>query len=94
MTGITHHQQLYQNVLYTSYALTHIHFFAFVLFNISGYIGAGSCMILVNFGSAWGTWQAGVGVCKMGIDYPKGVIKNNHQYFLLDLLNVPSLEVI
>ena len=42
----------------------------------SGYIGAASCMILANFGSAWGTWQAGLGVCKMGVDYPKGVIKN------------------
>ena len=42
----------------------------------SGYIGAASCMILANFGSAWGTWKAGLGVCKMGIDYPKGVIKN------------------
>jgi V-type H+-transporting ATPase proteolipid subunit len=33
-------------------------------------------MILANFGSAWGTWKAGLGVCKMGVDYPKGVIKN------------------
>ena len=44
--------------------------------HFSGYIGAASCMILANFGSAWGTWQAGLGVCKMGVDYPKGVIKN------------------
>ena len=93
LTGITHHQQLYQNVLYTSYALTHIHFFAFVLFNISGYIGAGSCMILANFGSAWGTWQAGVGVCKMGIDYPKGVIKNIVPIVMAGVLGIYGLIV-
>jgi len=33
-------------------------------------------MILSNWGSAWGTWRAGVGVCKMGVIYPQGVIKN------------------
>ena len=42
----------------------------------SGYMGAASCIILSNFGSAWGTWKAGVGVCKMGTIYPEGVIKN------------------
>ena len=42
----------------------------------SGYAGASSCMIMASFGSAWGTWKAGMGVCEMGIDYPKGIIKN------------------
>jgi len=39
-------------------------------------MGAASCMIMSNFGSAWGTWKAGCGICKMGIDHPKGIIKN------------------
>merc|ERR1712150_38785 len=29
-----------------------------------------------NFGAAWGTWKSGLGVCVMGVDYPKGVIKS------------------
>ena len=33
-------------------------------------------MILSSWGSAWGTWRAGMGVCSMGVDHPKGVIKN------------------
>jgi V-type H+-transporting ATPase proteolipid subunit len=32
-------------------------------------------MILSAWGSAWGTWKAGLGVCQMGIDNPAGVIK-------------------
>ena len=72
------------------YSLT---IFAFVLFNISGYIGAGSCMILANFGSAWGTWQAGLGVCKMGIDYPKGVIKNIVPIVMAGVLGIYGLIV-
>ena len=37
-----------------------------------GYAGAASCIILANFGSAWGTWKAGLGVCSMGVNYPRG----------------------
>mmetsp|Transcript_34701 Transcript_34701/g.65994 ORF Transcript_34701/g.65994 Transcript_34701/m.65994 type:complete len:202 (+) Transcript_34701:55-660(+) len=58
-----------------------------------GYIGAASCMILANFGSAWGTWQAGLGVCKMGIDYPKGVIKNIVPIVMAGVLGIYGLIV-
>eukprot|EP00429_Kryptoperidinium_foliaceum_P052614 CAMPEP_0176084424 /NCGR_PEP_ID=MMETSP0120_2-20121206/42247_1 /TAXON_ID=160619 /ORGANISM="Kryptoperidinium foliaceum, Strain CCMP 1326" /LENGTH=152 /DNA_ID=CAMNT_0017418227 /DNA_START=1 /DNA_END=457 /DNA_ORIENTATION=+ len=33
-------------------------------------------MIMSSWGAAWGTWRAGMGVCHMGVDHPKGVIKN------------------
>ncbi|EED94908.1 ATP synthase subunit, partial [Thalassiosira pseudonana CCMP1335] len=58
-----------------------------------GYIGAASCMILANFGSAWGTWKAGLGVCKMGVDYPKGVIKNIVPIVMAGVLGIYGLIV-
>jgi V-type H+-transporting ATPase proteolipid subunit len=50
-------------------------------------------MILANFGSAWGTWRAGLGVCKMGIDYPKGVIKNIVPIVMAGVLGIYGLIV-
>eukprot|EP00986_Skeletonema_menzelii_P002309 scaffold627_cov144-Skeletonema_menzelii.AAC.18 len=50
-------------------------------------------MILANFGSAWGTWKAGLGVCKMGIDYPKGVIKNIVPIVMAGVLGIYGLIV-
>lgn len=38
-------------------------------------MGASFCMILASWGSAWGTWRAGMGVCHMGVDHPAGIIK-------------------
>lgn len=43
--------------------------------NNSGFLGASSCMLLSSWGSAWGTWRAGLGVCQMGIDSPQSIIK-------------------
>lgn len=71
--------------------ITHFHLPSFT--HISGYIGAASCIILANFGSAWGTWQAGLGVCKMGIDYPKGVIKNIVPIVMAGVLGIYGLIV-
>ena len=59
----------------------------------SGYAGAASCMILANWGSAWGTWKAGLGVCKMGIDYNKGVIKNIVPIVMAGVLGIYGLIV-
>jgi len=50
-------------------------------------------MVLANFGSAWGTWRAGMGVCKMGIDYPKGVIKNIVPIVMAGVLGIYGLIV-
>lgn len=58
-----------------------------------GYTGAASCIILANFGSAWGTWRAGLGVCKMGIDYPKGIIKNIVPIVMAGVLGIYGLIV-
>ena len=58
-----------------------------------GYMGAASCMILANFGSAWGTWKAGCGVCSMGIDYPQGIIKNIVPIVMAGVLGIYGLIV-
>ena len=58
-----------------------------------GYIGAAGCMILANFGSAWGTWKAGTGVCKMGINYPSGIIKNIVPIVMAGVLGIYGLIV-
>lgn len=59
----------------------------------SGYLGASSCMILSAWGSAWGTWRAGLGVCNMGIDHPKGVIKNVVPIVMAGVLGIYGLIV-
>uniref|UniRef100_A0A7S1BS78 V-type proton ATPase proteolipid subunit n=1 Tax=Corethron hystrix TaxID=216773 RepID=A0A7S1BS78_9STRA len=58
-----------------------------------GYAGAGLCMILANFGSAWGTWKAGLGVCKMGIQSPGLVIKNIVPIVMAGVLGIYGLIV-
>jgi V-type H+-transporting ATPase proteolipid subunit len=60
---------------------------------VFGYIGAAACMILANFGAAWGTWKAGVGVCKMGISYPSGIIKNIIPIVMAGVLGIYGLIV-
>jgi len=58
-----------------------------------GYAGAASCMVLANWGSAWGTWKAGMGVCKMGVNYPSGVIKNIVPIVMAGVLGIYGLIV-
>jgi len=50
-------------------------------------------MILANWGSAWGTWRAGIGVCEMGINYSKGVIKNIVPIVMAGVLGIYGLIV-
>jgi V-type H+-transporting ATPase 16kDa proteolipid subunit len=50
-------------------------------------------MILSAWGSAWGTWRAGLGVCKMGIDHPKGIIKNIVPIVMAGVLGIYGLIV-
>lgn len=59
----------------------------------SGYFGAALCAILANWGSAWGTWKAGMGVCEMGINYSKGVIKNIVPIVMAGVLGIYGLIV-
>eukprot|EP00546_Thalassionema_frauenfeldii_P013499 CAMPEP_0178913532 /NCGR_PEP_ID=MMETSP0786-20121207/10896_1 /TAXON_ID=186022 /ORGANISM="Thalassionema frauenfeldii, Strain CCMP 1798" /LENGTH=205 /DNA_ID=CAMNT_0020586287 /DNA_START=45 /DNA_END=662 /DNA_ORIENTATION=+ len=58
-----------------------------------GYAGAASCVILANWGSAWGTWKAGLGVCSMGVNYSKGVIKNIVPIVMAGVLGIYGLIV-
>ena len=50
-------------------------------------------MILASWGSAWGTWKAGLGVCQMGVDHPKGVIKNIVPIVMAGVLGIYGLIV-
>ena len=56
-------------------------------------MGASGCMILSSWGSAWGTWRAGLGVCHMGIDHPKGIIKNIVPIVMAGVLGIYGLIV-
>lgn len=56
-------------------------------------MGASLCMILSSWGSAWGTWRAGLGVCNMGIDHPAGVIKNIVPIVMAGVLGIYGLIV-
>jgi ATP synthase proteolipid subunit len=56
-------------------------------------MGAASCMILSSWGSAWGTWRAGLGVCHMGIDHPAGIIKNIVPIVMAGVLGIYGLIV-
>jgi len=60
---------------------------------VFGYLGASGCMILSSWGSAWGTWRAGLGVCHMGIDYDKGIIKNIVPIVMAGVLGIYGLIV-
>lgn len=50
-------------------------------------------MILSSWGAAWGTWRAGMGVCHMGIDHPKGIIKNIVPIVMAGVLGIYGLIV-
>jgi len=50
-------------------------------------------MILANFGSAWGTWKAGCGICKMGVMHPAGIIKNIVPIVMAGVLGIYGLIV-
>jgi V-type H+-transporting ATPase 16kDa proteolipid subunit len=72
-------------------ALQSIETYFYALF--SGYMGAALCMILASWGSAWGTWRAGLGVCHMGVDHPAGIIKNVVPIVMAGVLGIYGLIV-
>ena len=59
----------------------------------SGYIGAASCIILSNWGAAWGTWKSGIGLCSMGVNHPGGIIKNLVAIIMAGVLGIYGLIV-
>eukprot|EP00558_Chaetoceros_sp_UNC1202_P008287 CAMPEP_0197232622 /NCGR_PEP_ID=MMETSP1429-20130617/876_1 /TAXON_ID=49237 /ORGANISM="Chaetoceros sp., Strain UNC1202" /LENGTH=198 /DNA_ID=CAMNT_0042690701 /DNA_START=39 /DNA_END=635 /DNA_ORIENTATION=+ len=58
-----------------------------------GFIGAGLCIILANWGAAWGTWKAGMGLCSMGVNHPGGIIKNLVAIIMAGVLGIYGLIV-
>lgn len=60
---------------------------------ILGFAGSALCVILANWGAAWGTWKAGLGLCKMGINHPGGIIKNLVGIIMAGVLGIYGLIV-
>jgi V-type H+-transporting ATPase proteolipid subunit len=50
-------------------------------------------MVLSSWGSAWGTWRAGLGVCHMGVDHAAGVMKNIVPIVMAGVLGIYGLIV-
>lgn len=62
-------------------------------FYLRGYFGAASCIILSNWGAAWGTWKSGLGLCGMAVNHPQGVIKNLVAIIMAGVLGIYGLIV-
>jgi len=58
-----------------------------------GFLGAASCIILANWGAAWGTWKSGLGLCSMGVNHPKGIVKNLVAIIMAGFLGIYGLIV-
>lgn len=56
-------------------------------------MGVMLCMVLSAWGSAWGTWRAGLGVCYMGVDHVQGIIKNIIPIVMAGVLGIYGLIV-
>jgi V-type H+-transporting ATPase proteolipid subunit len=50
-------------------------------------------MISASWGSAWGTWRAGLGLCNMGVDHSAGIIKNIVPIVMAGVLGIYGLIV-
>lgn len=60
---------------------------------VLGFLGASFCIILSNWGAAWGTWRSGIGLCSMGINHPGGIIKNLVAIIMAGVLGIYGLIV-
>mmetsp|Transcript_43978 Transcript_43978/g.133973 ORF Transcript_43978/g.133973 Transcript_43978/m.133973 type:complete len:217 (-) Transcript_43978:692-1342(-) len=60
---------------------------------ILGFLAAGLCSTLANFGAAWGTWKSGLGLCSMGVNHPKGIVKNLVAIIMAGVLGIYGLIV-
>ena len=58
-----------------------------------GYFGVTSAVIFSNFGSAWGTWKAGVSVVHTGIRHPSSVMKNVIPIVMAGVIGIYGLIV-
>ena len=59
----------------------------------SGFLGASACIVLANWGAAWGTWKSGMGLCQMGVNHPNGIIKNLVAIIMAGVLGIYGLIV-
>jgi V-type H+-transporting ATPase 16kDa proteolipid subunit len=59
----------------------------------SGFLGSALCIILSNWGAAWGTWKSGLGICGMGVGHPNGIIKNLIAIIMAGVLGIYGLIV-
>eukprot|EP00567_Pseudictyota_dubia_P005219 CAMPEP_0197459848 /NCGR_PEP_ID=MMETSP1175-20131217/52571_1 /TAXON_ID=1003142 /ORGANISM="Triceratium dubium, Strain CCMP147" /LENGTH=179 /DNA_ID=CAMNT_0042994829 /DNA_START=127 /DNA_END=662 /DNA_ORIENTATION=- len=60
---------------------------------ILGFLAAGLCATLANFGAAWGTWKSGLGLCSMGVNHPRGIVKNLVAIIMAGVLGIYGLIV-
>eukprot|EP00543_Licmophora_paradoxa_P000876 CAMPEP_0202458754 /NCGR_PEP_ID=MMETSP1360-20130828/27803_1 /ASSEMBLY_ACC=CAM_ASM_000848 /TAXON_ID=515479 /ORGANISM="Licmophora paradoxa, Strain CCMP2313" /LENGTH=218 /DNA_ID=CAMNT_0049079455 /DNA_START=31 /DNA_END=687 /DNA_ORIENTATION=+ len=58
-----------------------------------GYMGVSCAVVLSNWGSAWGTWKAGVSLVHTGIRYPKSVMKNVIPIVMAGVIGIYGLIV-
>jgi len=58
-----------------------------------GYMGVAAAMVLSNWGSAWGTWKAGVGLVHTGIRHPGSVMKNVIPVVMAGVIGIYGLIV-
>ena len=58
-----------------------------------GYLGAAICVILANWGAAVGTYKSGMGLCRLGVVHPNGIIKNLIAIIMAGVLGIFGLIV-
>jgi len=58
-----------------------------------GYLGITVAMVFCNFGSAWGTWKAGVSIVHTGIRHPSSVMKNVIPVVMAGVIGIYGLIV-
>mmetsp|Transcript_21280 Transcript_21280/g.29841 ORF Transcript_21280/g.29841 Transcript_21280/m.29841 type:complete len:221 (-) Transcript_21280:433-1095(-) len=58
-----------------------------------GYAGVASAVCFSNFGSAWGTWKAGVSLVHTGIRHPSSVMKNVIPVVMAGVIGIYGLIV-
>ena len=58
-----------------------------------GYFGVAAAAVLSNWGSAWGTWKAGVSLVHTGIRHPSSVMKNVIPIVMAGVIGIYGLIV-
>lgn len=56
-------------------------------------MGAAACIVFSNLGAAIGTYKCGMGICKLGVTHPGGIIKNLIGIIMAGVLGIFGLIV-